>query len=169
ITPTTPSATGNELRLVLTDTTGAPILSAASVTTRATTGAQLQALNQQEAQGLFALEWTPVSPAAEGPEPSDWVTLGTGRPRTAGAASQPDLAALLAAVDGGAAMPPVVLIDLSSADHTDAADSDAALDAVQRTLTLAKEWLAEPRLADTRLVIVTRRAVAGTAADTDMP
>ncbi|MEU8739912.1 type I polyketide synthase, partial [Streptomyces halstedii] len=81
--------------------------------------------------------------------------------------SHPDLAALGAALDGGAPSPAVVL---AWCDHTprllsppDAASVHTALD---DALRLVQDWLADPRWDDgTRLVLVTRGAVSTAAGE----
>ncbi|MYR76027.1 MULTISPECIES: type I polyketide synthase [unclassified Streptomyces] len=81
--------------------------------------------------------------------------------------SHPDLAALGAALDGGAPSPAVVL---AWCDHTprllsppDAASVHIALD---DALRLVQDWLADPRWDDgTRLVLVTRGAVSTAAGE----
>ncbi len=160
----TPSDTSNtaekQHRITLTDTTGDLILTT-TLTTRPINTAQLQA-TRQHTNGLFAMEWTPVSPAQESAAPersAEWVALGTDQERAAGISTVPDLDALLAALDGGASVPPVVLTWVPESDR-DEDSADAGLGAVQGTLALVREWLAEPRLADSHLVVVTRNAVA---------
>ncbi|QLQ35709.1 type I polyketide synthase [Micromonospora robiginosa] len=71
----------------------------------------------------------------------------------------PDLAALLAAVDGDDV--PEIVVDLRGGPDPDPERVDADAHAAARdTLALVRQWLAEPRLADARLVLTTRGAVA---------
>ncbi|WP_426405273.1 SDR family NAD(P)-dependent oxidoreductase [Streptomyces sp. R-07] len=109
-------------------------------------------------RSLHRLDW---KPATGDPEPSPRAValgstdLGVG-PRYA------DLAALGQAVEGGLLVPSVVFAPL--ADLTDSADLTEP--APHRALALLQAWLADDRFADSRLVLVTRHAVA-TAPDAD--
>ncbi|WP_280528482.1 type I polyketide synthase [Streptomyces griseomycini] len=111
-------------------------------------------------RSLHHLVWKPV---AEGPEPSPSaaalgpVDLGVGP-------GYADLADLGRALDAGLPAPAVVLAPL--ADPADGAAAGTG-PAVHRALALLQAWLADDRLADSRLVLVTRAAVA-TAPDADV-
>ncbi|MGY0063229.1 SDR family NAD(P)-dependent oxidoreductase [Streptomyces sp. LZ34] len=149
---------GNEYRLTLTDTTGALVLTADTITTRPLDTASLRTGEPNDC--LYHVRWTAL-PTPAGPVTSpagDWAVLGDGEPAKAipSLARYPDVAALAAAMDDGVPVPPVVLTSLSEADGGAVADADA----VARILATAQEWLAEPRLAEARLVIVTRDAAA---------
>ncbi|NGO15333.1 type I polyketide synthase [Streptomyces sp. HC44] len=129
-------------------------------------------------RSLHRLDWEPAM-ADQGPSPSaaalGSADLGVG-PLYAG------LAALGQAVDAGLPAPAVVfapLADLAdvtdvtdpagSAGFADLADGPTAgtRSAVHRALALLQAWLADDRLAGSRLVLVTRAAVA-TAPDADV-
>ncbi|MBI0385431.1 hypothetical protein JBE27_56475, partial [Streptomyces albiflaviniger] len=79
-----------------------------------------------------------------------------------GVARHPDLEALAAAIDAGTPVPSVALTAVpASTTAVDIVAAEAeALAAVRRTLDLLRDWLAEPRLAESRLVVVTHGAVA---------
>ncbi|MEV4847427.1 type I polyketide synthase [Micromonospora matsumotoense] len=77
----------------------------------------------------------------------------------------PDLAALRSSLDEGAAPPTMVLADLTALTGTAGVSSPAhparaARDAVLQALRLAQDWQADDRFADSRLVFLTRDAVA---------
>ncbi|WP_338146694.1 beta-ketoacyl synthase N-terminal-like domain-containing protein, partial [Streptomyces boncukensis] len=148
------------LRLTVADAAGAPVLSADSVVLRPADPDQFRT-PEQDVQSLYSLDWIPCEPDASGPGPGagqdDWAVVG---PDTLGlgAVSYPGLDALLAALDAGAPAPSVVFADaLAEGDGRD------GLDALEYVLGLVQSWLAEPRLADARLVPVTREAVASGA------
>ncbi|MGP3972080.1 SDR family NAD(P)-dependent oxidoreductase [Streptomyces sp. 6N223] len=151
-------------RLTLTDTTGAPVLTAEALTTRPLDTARLGGRGASD--GLYCVRWTPLpipadsAAAASGAE--DWAVLGDGALAEAlsplSPTRYPDVAALVAALDDGAPVPPVVLADPGPAEGETANAGDA--DAVARALAAAQAWLAEPRLAEARLVVVTRDAAA---------
>ncbi|MEU9794689.1 type I polyketide synthase, partial [Streptomyces sparsogenes] len=145
-------------RISLTDETGAPVLEAASVAARPTGVAELRARGARAAEGLFTVDWVPArGGTADTPAPADggWATVGGGGVRLAGAAAHAGLGALLAAVDDGAPVPAVVLHPVPAT-----ATPDDGLAAVGGVLALIREWLAEPRLLDSRLVLVTSGAVS---------
>ena len=85
-----------------------------------------------------------------------------------GAATYADLAALVAALDAGAPPPDAVLATLAA--PATPASSDTVRASVLDTLSLVQGWLEEPRLADARLVLVTRGAVVSRPGDVpDLP
>ncbi|MEU7550711.1 SDR family NAD(P)-dependent oxidoreductase, partial [Streptomyces sparsogenes] len=156
LTPDGDHAAGERgLRLTVSDPAGAAVAGAASLVLHPVEAGQLRPVGEQGPHGLFTLEWVPAetadpAPAADTADTADWATLGLRVPGLDDA-SYPDLAALTAHLDDLAA-PSVVLAGVAA--HGDGAD------AARHTLELLRGWLAEPRLADTRLVLVTRDAVA---------
>ncbi|MFD8383308.1 SDR family NAD(P)-dependent oxidoreductase [Streptomyces sp. NPDC059679] len=145
-------------RISLTDETGAPVLDAESVSARPTGVAELRAIGERAAEGLFVVDWVPArGGTGDGPAQPDggWAAVGDGGVPLAGVAAHADLGALLAAVDDGTPVPTVVLHSVTAP-----ATPDGGLAAVGGVLTLLQEWLVEPRLADTRLVLVTSGAVS---------
>ena len=156
-----------ELGVVLADPAGAPVLGVESIVMRPADGGQLGAARRESENGLFTVEWTPLSAPEDALRPQDedrgWALLGTGPWSAASSlARHADPAALIAAVDGGDAVPSVVLAAVEPPTGEDAASGRAA---VLRVLELARAWLAEPRFLDSRLVLVTSGAVC--AADGD--
>ncbi|WP_243725840.1 type I polyketide synthase [Actinomadura rubrisoli] len=142
--------------IAVTDTSGAPVLTVDALTVRAIGRAQLPSARPDS---LFVLDWIPVHPAE--PVPAQWTVLG---PDVHGLGSgEPDLAALVAAIDAGAPVPATVLAAcaLPGPDATVAAVHEAA----EAALALVQGWLAEERFARSRLVLVGRRAVAVTAGE----
>ncbi|WP_438268018.1 type I polyketide synthase [Kitasatospora purpeofusca] len=110
-------------------------------------------------ESLYRLQWS-AAPATAPADPLGHLAVLGGRELFPD--SHPDLAALGAALEGGAPSPAVVLAwcdrapDLPS--PPDAASVHAALD---DALRLVQDWLADPRWDDgTRLVLVTRGAVS---------
>ncbi|ASQ92847.1 type I polyketide synthase [Streptomyces sp. 11-1-2] len=151
------------LRLTMADAVGAPVLTVDSVAMRPASVEQLRAAVAHGSHGtdsLFTVDWTPLPLAAgaEGAAAGDdgWAVLG--------ADGHPDPAALIAALGDEKPVPPVVLADMTAlASPTGAGAEEAsteALSATERALELVRNWLAEPRLTDARLVVVTRGAVA---------
>ncbi|MFE2188305.1 type I polyketide synthase, partial [Streptomyces sp. NPDC059455] len=165
------------LRVEVVDAVGGPVLTVDSLVMRPAAVDQLQTSGGPQVDGLFTLEWTPLPVPApdtetEGQEPDSadgggWVVLG---PRERGpivpdAVRHPHLEALVSALDGGDPVPSVAIAYLPALGDTSERHigTDLAADglaAAEWALELARGWLAEPRLADARLVVVTRGAVA---------
>ncbi|WP_413104733.1 type I polyketide synthase [Streptomyces sp. Inha503] len=158
------------LRLTVADTVGAPVLTVDSLVTRPAATDRLRTA-ARAVDGLFTLDWTPLPAPATAPSPDSvvgeggWVVLGEdplrlAEPVRAGTsdavACHPDLDALIAAVEAGEPAPAVVLAHPYAAEggHGD------GLEATEELLGLVQSWLRRPALADTRLVVVTRGAVA---------
>uniref|UniRef100_UPI0004E20339 polyketide synthase dehydratase domain-containing protein n=1 Tax=Streptomyces sp. NRRL F-5123 TaxID=1463856 RepID=UPI0004E20339 len=148
----------DEYRVVVSDGTGRPVLTAEALTSRPVDTARLRA-PRGPGDGLYRVRWTPLPlpSAPDGEADTDgWAVIGddgTYADALPAATRHPDLGALVAAVDGGASVPPVVL------RHTPRADGDDAGPAAD-VLAAAQEWLAEPRFAGSRLVVVTRDGTA---------
>ncbi|WP_323188304.1 SDR family NAD(P)-dependent oxidoreductase [Streptomyces sp. NBC_00249] len=132
------SPTGTDTyRLTLADAAGAPVAEVEALTLRPVAKEQLTSASAAEGghDSLYAVDWTAVA-AAEGAE-ADWS-------ETAG-----DLAAAEAGKD--------VLVRLSGAAGSTV---EGAHLTTLKALALVKEWLADERFADSRLVFVTTGAVA---------
>ncbi|MEU2064903.1 SDR family NAD(P)-dependent oxidoreductase [Streptomyces sp. NPDC013455] len=111
-------------------------------------------------RSLYRLDWKPV--AADGEPPAVAAALG---PVDLGVGLHyADLAALGRALDAGLPAPAVVLAPMADLLGCPSAGTRPA---VHRALPLLQSWLADDRLAGSRLVLVTRGAVA-TAPDADV-
>ncbi|MFI9522068.1 type I polyketide synthase [Streptomyces narbonensis] len=140
ITPTGPDT----VTLRLTDTTGAPVATVESLTLRAVEKNRLGTTAGRLDDALFTVAWTETST----PEPA-------GR-RAAEIEDLGDLAALGDLVDLGTT-DVVLRADRWTADGDPSA---AAHTAARRALGIVQEFLSEPRFDGSRLVCVTRGAVA---------
>ncbi|WP_018653756.1 type I polyketide synthase [Actinomadura flavalba] len=158
-----PAGTGGAVSLLLTDPAGAPVLSVERLTRRPVTADRLAAAGG--ADDLYVPAWTPV-PA--GPVPAGpWALLGADPAglapdvRKAGVTlhEYADLAALAAAPGP----PGTVLWPVPA--RPGAEPVAAAHAATAEALALLRAWLADDRLAATRLVAVTRGAVTVDAAE----
>ncbi|WP_395575163.1 SDR family NAD(P)-dependent oxidoreductase [Streptomyces sp. BK79] len=146
------SPTGTDtVALLVTDESGTAVASVGSLAVRPLTGAQPVTRSP-----LHALDWT-VLPVPTTTGAVRTVRLGDPGPEPDGE-HHPDLAALLAALDAGADLPDAVFAALPEPSPGD--DVVAAAHTSARTaLDLLHAWLAEDRLADSRLVLVTHGAV----------
>ncbi|MGW7007207.1 type I polyketide synthase, partial [Streptomyces sp. NPDC054933] len=155
-------ATGAEgVRLEIADATGAPVATVESLVLRAVSAEQVRAARAAYHESVFRLEWREL-PAADASTTVSRAVLGADD-LGLGADIYPDLAALSAAVESGATdVPDQVLISYAP----DAAlTKDAVRAAVGGVLELAQAWLSDQRFAGSRLVVVTRGAVAAEADD----
>ncbi|MFH8607041.1 SDR family NAD(P)-dependent oxidoreductase [Streptomyces sp. NPDC018029] len=167
------------LRVTVADATGAPVLSVDSLALRPADPELLRTAGRagSGANGLFTVEWTALPPAAVADHAADdgWAVLGQDGPDWVGAGipRHPDMASLSAALDEGMQAPATVFVETTATSHaTPNTTADATLDAsgravAERTLHLLRDWLAEPRLAETRLVLITHHAVT-TPVDDDV-
>ncbi|MFC6938022.1 acyltransferase domain-containing protein [Actinomadura yumaensis] len=143
-----PGRNARRVRVTLTDPAGAPVLTVGSVTLEPVAVEDLRASGGGRTDGLFTLDWTPA------PAPTE---DASGR--------YIELDALRTALDAdpGAPAPPVVLTRAPTASGGDARR------AAEAASTLVRDWLAEPRLSGSRLVVVTRGAVSVDGGERDVP
>ncbi|MEJ2856222.1 MULTISPECIES: SDR family NAD(P)-dependent oxidoreductase [unclassified Saccharothrix] len=151
----------NAVELTATDHTGAPVATVESLVLREATAPTTQTTHHD---ALFRLDWTELSypggTMETGAGGHRWATLGTlDLPQQAGLVTDtyPDLAALQAALDNGAPVPDRVALPCLN-QHDDPVQG--AYQAVNDTLKTLREWLADERLAEAKLVIVTRNAIS---------
>ncbi|MEV7020489.1 polyketide synthase dehydratase domain-containing protein, partial [Streptomyces sp. NPDC093991] len=158
--------------LDLADAAGAPVATVDSLLVRPVTAAQLAAAGGPRSADLFRVRWNPVPCDHEGVRHAIWAVVGED-PYGLGAAVQgaglaadayPDVAGIRDVLSWGVPAPQTALFAVPgrTAETADAPDGTAgnAQETVARVLGLVQEWLAEDGLADSRLVIVTRGAVA---------
>ena len=119
---------------------------------------------------LLSLDWVAVPPA-ESSAGAEWVVLGRKAGFVAGGLGTSLLAfaglgSLTEAVDGGQTVPGVVFLDCTAEEPApDGGLPDAARGAVAEVLGVLQGWLADERFTSSRLVVVTRGAVAAGAGD----
>ncbi|RNL83541.1 SDR family NAD(P)-dependent oxidoreductase [Halostreptopolyspora alba] len=161
----------NALAVSVHDPAGTPVASVAELTTRPVTQEQLTAGTGTGADDLFILEWDPVGTPTGTTPTTTLAILGTDDEglRSAFAPSivhtHPDLASLSAAVTAGAPAPDTVVLPCVPGTETVV---DGARSTTRATLTLLQEYLADDALAETRMVVLTRGAVAAVPGD-DVP
>ncbi|MGC0421376.1 SDR family NAD(P)-dependent oxidoreductase [Embleya sp. AB8] len=161
----------NAVALEVADRSGAPVVTVESLTVRPLSRAQLaSARGDSGPDSLFRLDWTPLRVDAKaGVAAGTWVTLGADA--AIGGVSYADLGTLRQALaESPGVLPSVVLAPFGSASA--GVDTPKAVRTlVGDGLALLQEWLADERLAETRLVVVTNRAVpaGGDGGGTDLP
>ncbi|MEU7820603.1 type I polyketide synthase [Catellatospora sp. NPDC049133] len=148
------------VRLDLTDEYGTPVVSVESMLSRPIPADALAAAPHD---ALYRVDWTDV-PAAQ--TAADWAVLGD--EEYAAALPGTRYGGLSELTESGNQIPPQVLVPVAADPSGDVAEQARA--AAQEVLDLAQRWLREPRFADSRLVLLTRGAVAaGDEAATDLP
>nr|WP_241561166.1 type I polyketide synthase [Streptomyces orinoci] len=159
------------LSIALADGTGAPVASAESLVFRPVTAEQLTAGGTTDTDSLFRVEWTPLPTPVTGTDTATWAVLGGDDHLPAeldGAARYPDLAALATALDAAAPTPRLVIAPLTApADGTQDTAAQAH-SAARHALAMVRDFLADERLLDARLVFLTSGAIA-TRAGEDVP
>ncbi|WP_370423496.1 type I polyketide synthase [Streptomyces sp. QH1-20] len=158
------------LSLTATDPTGRPVLSVATLGMRPVTVEALHRAAASAGTSLLRLEWRPATrPEPRTTDTARWAWIDTEAadaeralaPRGIRYERHTTLAALRASLDADGCAPDVVLLaQPAAAGDTDLAT--AAHRAVHRVLAAVQDWLADERLAGSRLVVLTRGAVAPT-------
>ncbi|GAA2304550.1 type I polyketide synthase [Streptomyces hawaiiensis] len=150
------SGAADTVSLLVTDDTGAPVASVDSLALRPLSKDAVRTAAQAGRDGLFSVAWSEVPDPESAVDTSGWAVLGA--PSLASATSYPHLDAAAAAGADTVVWPLV-------ADGDDGAvggEGIAGLARVElaRVLERVQAFLADERLADTRLVVVTRGALA---------
>ncbi|MEX5710407.1 SDR family NAD(P)-dependent oxidoreductase [Parafrankia sp. FMc6] len=151
ITPVGPDT----VRLLLTDTADTPLLAVDRLVVRAVDPARLAGARGTDGT-LHRLGWVPPV----GPAPAPAAAGATVRQLAGWARAE----RLLADVAAGGAAPEAVMLDVAG-PTADSGSPAAAREILLAALPVLRGWLAQERLADSRLVLLTRGAVAARAGD----
>ncbi|MBI0300123.1 SDR family NAD(P)-dependent oxidoreductase, partial [Streptomyces sp. PRKS01-29] len=167
--------------LEISDEAGTPVVSVGSLALRPLDAEQFAGARTAHHEALFRIDWAALPTPAERQRPEDtalWAVLdgfgGDDLKLTAAltdadtgieAETYAGLPALAEAVEAEGIAPDVVLVPCLPDLGTPGDTAGAAHTVVRRTLTLVQEWLADERFADSRLVLLTRGAVAVTTGD----
>ncbi|MFD3466027.1 SDR family NAD(P)-dependent oxidoreductase [Streptomyces sp. NPDC058682] len=142
------------LRIDVVDDTGATVVAVNALAVRPMDQAQLESAQRTKQNSLFQVDWTAVSPGS--PKPVRLAVLGE---LAASGERFADLGALEQALADGAAAPVAVLaeveVPLAASDAAEAARGVAT-----NALELVQRWLASEWLPESRLIVVTRNAIA---------
>ena len=160
-------ASDGSVALAAADAAGGLVASVQSLVAREVSLEQLGAVRGGHRGSLLTVDWVRAAPTAEESSVDGLALLSTGDSVLAQSLARagcsvavfPTAPALGEAVDGGAALPGVVLLDCTAL-ASDEALPVAARSAVERVLSVAQVWLADERFAGSQLVVVTQRAVA---------
>ncbi|MEU1245118.1 SDR family NAD(P)-dependent oxidoreductase [Micromonospora parva] len=145
--------------VLITDDAGRPVLTIDSLALRAVSREEAVALRGRPP--LLTLAWPVAAPAADPPPPS-WTILGDDpslpADDTRGIVRYPELTDLVQALDRGMPVPGAVVCPVPAGGD----GPEYAHTAVMRTANLLRQWLNDERLTTTRLLLLTRHAVAVT-------
>ncbi|WP_394298784.1 type I polyketide synthase [Allosalinactinospora lopnorensis] len=119
---------------------------------------KIGAVRSRARGSLFALDWVPVPRPQSEPARGQWASLGTESAGMGAGDAYPDMAALGKAIDAGAPVPDAVFAPCPVVGA--AKDAQAVRSATLQTLNTLQAWLADERFTASRLVLVTRGAVA---------
>ncbi|MHB1860766.1 MAG: type I polyketide synthase, partial [Solirubrobacteraceae bacterium] len=164
---------GGAISLAAFDETGSPVVEIESLALLPASREQMTAGGRTES--LLYLDWTPVGSATQ-PSSSGaaWAVIGgEQRPPLVDGSTYASVDALVDTLAAGARAPEALVVDCrdqavaeragrAGADALDPASAHAALAAVLASL---QRWLAEQRLLQTRLLLVTRESVAAGASE----
>src|SRR3984885_417379 len=140
------------------------IASVGDLRLRRATAEQVRKASLSVARDLYHVDWQAVMLGDGAVRSSPWAVLGAGSLAQAlGVEAYETVSALCAALDAGAGAPERVLVD-ATGDGAVLEMPQAALAATARALTELQALLAEPRLATSPVVWVTRSAI-GTGPD----
>ncbi|TDD35455.1 SDR family NAD(P)-dependent oxidoreductase [Actinomadura sp. KC06] len=171
----TPAGDGG-VAMMLADESGGTVLSVDSLVTRPVPAGELGAADGPGADSLFQVTWTPhpldgasgagTSGAGTSDAGDGWAVVGADGPDRLGldaaTAHFPDLAALAEAAGTGHPIPDVVVWSCARRSGN---VPDAVRSAAHEALGVVRTWLADARFGSSRLVVVTRGAVAAGADD----
>ncbi|QUQ72349.1 type I polyketide synthase [Kutzneria sp. CA-103260] len=156
---------GDGVAITFADLDGQPLLTVESLELKEVSGA---AARDAGAEPLYGMDWVPLAAPTPASTPR-WAVLdgdeGADLGLAAGAVwTALDIDGLMASVAGGITSPDYVVLPCVGSGDDPTADLGAAID---RALTHVRSWLADDRVVDHQLAIVTRGAVAATA-DSDV-
>jgi pimaricinolide synthase PimS1 len=146
------------------DPTGAPVIAIEEVVTAAVDMAALRRTVSPRHDSLLALEWVRTSIVPANGSHLSVALLGDSAAELSNAPGieierHRDLEQLAAGLAAGGAPPAVVALD-PLAEAVDGSQAHGVHQRAERTLVLLQGWLADPRMAGTRLLLLSMRAVA---------
>ncbi|MDT0393587.1 SDR family NAD(P)-dependent oxidoreductase [Streptomyces edwardsiae] len=144
--------------LTATDQSGTPVLTIGSTAFRPLPSGELRSTTRSA--GLYHPVWQPV-PLPSAPPAQRWALLGAGPLDVPHALGYADFDGLDAALDTGDRAPDVLVLPCVTGER-DRTGPKAVHTAVARVLEKIRRFLADERLENTRLLVLTREAVAVT-------
>ncbi|MFH8485215.1 type I polyketide synthase [Streptomyces longisporoflavus] len=170
---------GGAVSVLLADETGAPVAEVGGLVSRTvdTAQARADAARRARTEHLYRVNWVEMTASTSPATVVDaaWAVVGADRvyggelcrllgERGTEAARYPTLAELAHAVETGAAPLPAVVVATSPTGLRESTEPGACVAAVHASaghaLSLAQDWLADERFVSSRLLFLTRGAVA---------
>ncbi|MFF9165255.1 SDR family NAD(P)-dependent oxidoreductase, partial [Streptomyces longwoodensis] len=154
----------DSVSLDLADPAGRPVATVGSLTLLPVTSEQVRGASAAGHDDLYRIEWTALTAsttAADRPTPASWAVIGRDAGPGVGASVRAygSVAELASALDTGEPVPELVVLPVA-APTGDEEVAAAARHTAERVLDVAQDWLASERTESSRLVVVTRGAVA---------
>ncbi|MGC4892104.1 SDR family NAD(P)-dependent oxidoreductase, partial [Micromonospora sp. DT227] len=146
------SRTGDAVRLVAADESGAPVVSVDSLVLREMTGLPTSGA---ATRSLYEVRWQSAETSAG--QATGWAVLGAS---VDGLSSYPDVSAV---VDAGEGLPHTLVLPVVGLSDVDVPDAVRVV--TSDVLAVVQGWLAAESLAESRLVVVTRGAVVAAGDD----
>ncbi|MET7339623.1 SDR family NAD(P)-dependent oxidoreductase, partial [Nonomuraea sp. NPDC005650] len=144
----------------ISDPAGAPVAVVTSLISRPLPAGGLSSRPQPGDEALHRVQWIPLPGELPGSTSGDVAVVGERWPALAAAAEYADVAALGEAVASGLAVPRTVVMRLDTAGGP----LEELRPELDRVVAVLSDWLADERLAESRLVLVTTGAVTIDAA-----
>nr|WP_308434933.1 SDR family NAD(P)-dependent oxidoreductase [Streptomyces tauricus] len=150
----------NTLSVALADRNGVPVGGVDSLSLRPADVEKLTELGFDRQDSLFRVDWAPLQ-VPSGEAAGRYAVLGASGTLTA-ALGQDDavVGGLGELAASGRAVPPVVIAGIDRAGPGDGGTPADVERNIHRVLRWTQDWLGDDRFSDSRLVIVTRRAIA---------
>ena len=155
--------------LIAADEAGRVLATVGSLSLRAVSEAQLRKARQGVGDALFCLDWV-VAPAESSPEVRAIASIGSDAQEIQALVGAPDppsvgetyadVAALAQSVREGKQSPVVTIVCPSMASRTGESALERTHTIAHNTLGLVQAWLAQESLSASRLLVITRNAVA---------
>ncbi len=146
--------------IVVCDAAGNYVLTAAGLQMLSTSAEQVRAASAPTRRDLYRVNWQEVTLPDAHMESCAVVGSSEGLARALGANAIRDVAALRAALDAGESVPKCLMFDATYASPERRALPEHVHDVAAAMLDQIRELLAEPRLATTSVILVTRGAIA---------
>jgi acyl transferase domain-containing protein len=142
------------------DSTGAVVAMLESVTWEQTPDSAFADGERTRCHDLFEVRWTRLTDLDGHPATDGWLVLGTG-PFADAVAETADAGQLVSGLGSADTVPDVVVLPVAT-DTGAGGLADTVRDSVKGVLRSVQDWLGDERCARSRLVVVTRQAVAVT-------
>ncbi|MER5968385.1 SDR family NAD(P)-dependent oxidoreductase [Streptomyces sp. NPDC002055] len=156
-----PGAQGS-LSLTVADAAGDPVASVDALSLRPVSNEQIQAARRGSQDALFRVDWQPLTTTEVDASAHRWAVMGADDSELSAAlrahGGSPQLVDDLEGFASGP-VPDVVIVPCVDTPSGVGTASDVRA-ATRRVLALVQSWLADERFASSRLVVVTRGAVA---------